>query len=161
MIRELGVAYHGNVYLDHARSDFKEMQEHGCNSVILAMSEYDYEQWRGQYYKMAKIAKHEFDFTVYINFWAWGRVFGGEAPSVFLSNNFKYRQIFSKTQNPVPAACFNAKTFQLYIKNAVKRVARIKEIDGFFWDEPHWAYSEFNLVPEDLSPYFVCHCQSC
>jgi hypothetical protein len=42
MVKEVGVAYHGNVYLDHARADFKEMQEHGCNSVLLAMSEYDY-----------------------------------------------------------------------------------------------------------------------
>ncbi len=161
MVKELGVAYHGNVYLDHARSDFKEMQEHGCNSVILAMSEYDFEHWRGQYYKMAKIAKEEYDFTVYINFWAWGRIFGGEAPSVFLSNNAKYRQTFSKTQEPFPAACFNTKSFRSYIQQAVRKVAQVREVDGFFWDEPHYAYNELNVLPEDLSPYFVCHCESC
>ena len=101
MVRELGVAYHGNVYLDHARADFGDMQAHGCNSVLLAMSEYDFAEWRGQYYKMAKIAKEEFGFTVYINFWAWGRVFGGEAPSFFLNNNARSRQIFSKTQKTI------------------------------------------------------------
>ncbi len=158
---ELGVAYHGNVYLDHARVDFKEMQEHGCNSVLLAMSEYDYEQWRGQYFKISKIAKEEFGFTVYINFWAWGRIFGGEAPSIFLSNNSNFRQIFSKTRKSFPAACFNTKEFRKYITNAIKKMASGKEIDGFFWDEPHYAYSEENLLPGNLSPYFVCHCNVC
>jgi hypothetical protein len=161
MVKELGVAYHGNVYLDHARSDFKEMQDHGCNSVLLAMSEYDFEQWRSHYFKLAEIAKREFEFLVNINFWAWGRIFGGEAPSVFLSNNDAFRQIFSKTQKAFPAACFNTKAFQSYIKAAVKKIARVKEIDGFFWDEPHYAYSELNLLPTDLSPYFVCHCATC
>ena len=67
MIKELGVAYHGNIYLDHARSDFQEMQNYGCNSVLLAMSEYDFEQWRSHYFKLAEIAKEEFCFSVYIN----------------------------------------------------------------------------------------------
>ena len=161
MIKELGVAYHGNVYLDHARSDFSEMQDHGCNSILLAMSEYDFEQWRGHYFRMAKIAKEEFEFKVYINFWAWGRIFGGEAPSVFLSNNDAFRQIFSKTQKAFPAVCFNTKAFQAYIKTAIKKIARLKEIDGFFWDEPHYAYSELNLLPTDLSPFYVCQCEVC
>ena len=161
MIKELGVAYHGNVYLDHARSDFKEMQDHGCNSVLLAMSEYDFDQWRSHYFRLAKIAKEEFSFSVYINFWAWGRIFGGEAPSVFLSNNDAFRQIFSKTQKAFPAVCFNTKAFQAYIKTAIKKIARVKEIDGFFWDEPHYAYSELNLLPTDLSPFYVCQCEVC
>ncbi|NVM31219.1 MAG: hypothetical protein HWN65_20445 [Candidatus Helarchaeota archaeon] len=158
---ELGVAYHGNVYLDHARSDFKEIQEHGCNSILLAMSEYDFEQWRGRYFKMARIAKEEFDFSVYVNFWAWGRIFGGEAPSVFLSNNAEFRQVFSKTKNPFPAACFNTKAFQKYIIKAVRKVATVAAVDGFFWDEPHYAYSEENLLPTNLTPYYVCYCKTC
>ena len=160
-MKELGVAYHGNVYLDHARADFKEMQEHGCNSIVLAMSEYDYDQWRGQYYKMAKIARDKFDFTVYINFWAWGRIFGGEAPSLFLNNNSKFRQIFSKTQEAFPAACFNTKRFQSYIRKAIKKVAQVEAITGFFWDEPHFCYGAQNILPENLSPHFVCHCDTC
>ncbi len=158
---ELGVTYHGNVYLDNARSDFKEMQDHGCNAVLLAMSEYDFTHWRGQYYKMAKIANEEFGFTVYINFWAWGRIFGGEAPSVFLSNNTQFRQIFSETQTAFPAACFNTKTFQNYIKSAIKKVSQVKAIRGFFWDEPHFAYSKENIFPTKLSPYYVCNCATC
>ncbi|HUX99037.1 MAG TPA: hypothetical protein VMV49_05750 [Candidatus Deferrimicrobium sp.] len=161
MVKEVGVAYHGNVYSDHARADFKEMQDHGCNSVLLAMSEYDYEQWRWQYFKLAKIAKEEFGFYVYINFWAWGRIFGGEAPSLFLNNNVEFRQIFSKTQKAFPAACFNSKAFQTYIRKAIKKVAQVKEITGFFWDEPHYAYSELNLLPTNLSPFYVCHCKGC
>lgn len=161
MVKELGVAYHGNVYLDNARSDFKEMEEYGCNAVLLAMSEYDYEQWRGHYYKMAQIANEEFGFTVYINFWAWGRIFGGEAPSVFLSDNAQFRQTFSKTRKSFPAACFNTKKFQSYIKSAIKKVSRVKAIDGFFWDQPHFAYSAENLLPTKLSPFYVCNCETC
>ena len=119
-VRELGVAYYGNVYLDHARQDFKEMQEHGCNSILFAMSEFDYVNWRDNYFEMAKIAKQEFNFNVYLNFWAWGRVFGGEAPSFFLVNDIENRQIYSKTQKPLPAACFMRKPFREYLKKAIK-----------------------------------------
>jgi hypothetical protein len=40
-------------------------------------------------------------------------------------------------------------------------MARCKEIDGFFWDEPHYAYSEENTLPTDLSPHYVCGCEVC
>ena len=120
MVKELGVAYYGNVFLDHARQDFKEMQEHGCNAVLLAMSEYDYVNWRDHYFEMARIVKKEFDFNVYLNFWAWGRVFGGEAPSFFLVKDTENRQIYSKTQKPLPAACFMRKPFQKNLKKAIR-----------------------------------------
>ena len=86
---------------------------------------------------------------------------GMEAPSVFLNNHVKNRQVFSQNSKPFPAACFNTRAFQSYIKKAIKKVALVKEIDGFFWDEPHWAYSEENLLPTDLSPFYVCYCDVC
>ena len=98
-VKELGVAYYGNIYPDHARIiDFKEMNEHGCNAVLFAMSEYDYVNWRDNFFEMAEIAKKEFGFNVYLNLWSWGRVFGGEAPSFFLTKDVDNRQIFSKTK---------------------------------------------------------------
>ena len=160
-IKELGVSYYGNIYPDHARRDFKEMQEHGCNAVLLAMSEYDYTNWRDQIFEMANIAKQEFGFNVYLNFWAWGRIFGGEASSFFLVSDIENRQIYSKTQKPLPGACFMRKPFRKYMKKAIKKTIKVKAINGYFWDEPHFAYGKKNIFPENISPYFTCRCDVC
>ncbi|MHA1377094.1 MAG: hypothetical protein ACTSRG_01815 [Candidatus Helarchaeota archaeon] len=160
-IKELGVAYYGNIFLDHARQDFKEMNEHGCNAILLAMSEYDYINWRDHYFKMANIAKKEFGFKVYLNLWAWGRVFGGEAPSFFLVKDIENRQIYSKTKRSLPAACFMRKKFRNNIKKVIRKTIKESAIDGYFWDEPHYAYGKDNIFPIDLSPYFSCYCDVC
>ena len=46
MVKELGVAYYGNLFPDRAREDIREMAEHGCNSILIAMSEYDWIEWK-------------------------------------------------------------------------------------------------------------------
>lgn len=157
---ELGVAYYGNIFPDRAKDDLLEMEEHGCNSILIAMSEYDWEVWKNNIYKIAEIAKHDFDFSVYINLWSWGGVFGGEAPSFFLHRNVDHRQILSsdieELDNQVlPAACFNDPEFQKYILNATKKIAKKEFIDGFFWDEPH-----FHYIPKSKNS-FTCKCQNC
>lgn len=161
MVKELGVAYYGNVYLDHAQQDFKEIQEHGCNAVLIAMSEFDFHNWRNHIYDMMDIAKKEFGFKTYLNFWAWGRVFGGEPPSVFLNNYAEHRQIFSGSGRPSAAACPNSPAFQKYLNRAIKKVARVQSIDAFFWDEPHFSYGESNITVADTRPYYNCHCPTC
>lgn len=155
MVKELGVAYYGNLFPDRARDDLKEMADHGCNSVLIAMSEYDWIEWKNNIFEICKIAKNEFNFTVHMNLWGWGRVFGGEAPSFFLNNNHNYRQVISTTGKKVPAACFNTQEFKKYIFSAVKIIAKKDFIDGFFWDEPHFHYTQ------PKSDYFTCRCEIC
>ncbi len=160
MVKELGVAYYGNLFPDRAREDLKEMSDHGCNSVLIALSEYDWIIWKKNIYKICEIAK-EFEFSVHVNLWAWGGVFGGEAPSFFLHNNDNYRQVLSKTENDpskikkVPAACFNTPKFKEYMFKAIEQIARKEIIDGFFWDEPHYHYIS------SRSGEFTCRCNIC
>ncbi|MBD3196459.1 MAG: hypothetical protein GF317_15475 [Candidatus Lokiarchaeota archaeon] len=158
---ELGVAYYGNIFPDNAREDLREMSEHGCNSVLIAMSEYDWRIWRKNIFRIAQIAKNEFNFNVYINFWAWGGVFGGEACSFFLHDNTEHRQVIStikdgeSTDLKVNAACFNDPIFRNYLKTPIKTISKKQFIDGFFWDEPHYYYTP-------KSPdIFTCCCKIC
>jgi len=160
LVKELGVAYYGNLFPDRAKDDLKEMAEHGCNSVLIAMSEYDWIVWKKNIFEICKIAK-EYNFTVYINFWSWGGVFGGEAPSFFLQNNDDYRQVYSEVKGhplsnkKAPAACFNTSKFKNYIFDAIQQIAKKDFIDGFFWDEPHYKYTP------PKSNIFTCRCKTC
>ncbi|MHA1311756.1 MAG: hypothetical protein ACTSQO_12660 [Candidatus Helarchaeota archaeon] len=160
MVKELGVAYYGNVFPDHARIDLEEMARHGCNSVLVAMSEYDWEVWRKNIMKIARIAKEEFNFNVYLNFWSWGGIFGGEAPSFFLHKNTDFRQVKSisnkrGTHDKVAAVCFNTSEFKNYLFKAIKNVCKYEFIDGFFWDEPHFYYLPKSAIS------FTCRCDTC
>ncbi len=136
MVRERGVSYYGFHYPDRAKDDLKEIIDHHCNAVLLAVSEYDYHIWYPNVVRIAGIAK-TLGLTVYINLWAFGRVFGGEPPSVFLQDNPHNRQILSR-ELPIAAACFNTEAFRDYFTDAVSRFAREDVFDGFFWDEPHY-----------------------
>ena len=40
-IKHTAVSYYGLNYVEHAIEDFKEMKEHGCDTVILAITEFD------------------------------------------------------------------------------------------------------------------------
>ena len=44
-VKETGVSYYGLNYPEHAERDFKEMIQHNCNAVILALSEFDIDFW--------------------------------------------------------------------------------------------------------------------
>ena len=44
-IKHTAVSYYGFNYVEHAREDFKEMIEHGCDTVILAITEFDMDFW--------------------------------------------------------------------------------------------------------------------
>ncbi|MHA1579197.1 MAG: hypothetical protein ACTSUQ_06180 [Candidatus Freyarchaeota archaeon] len=107
MVSELGVSYYGFHYPDRAEEDFREIIEYNCDAVLLAVSEYDYQVWYPNVVRIAGIAK-DMGLTVYVNLWAFGKVFGGEPPSVFLQDHVDNRQVLSK-EPPLPlvGACFN------------------------------------------------------
>jgi len=154
MVKELGVAYYGNLFPDRAREDLKEILDHGCNSIVFAISEYNFKIWKDNLYKICEIAK-SLDMKVYINLWAWGGVFGGEAPSFFLHNNDNHRQVLSKAGKKAPAACFNSPVFRKYVRKGIRVFAKKEFIDGFFWDEPHFYFSS------GKSEEFYCRCDYC
>ncbi|MGQ9722769.1 MAG: hypothetical protein ACUVXA_15775 [Candidatus Jordarchaeum sp.] len=154
MVKELGVAYYGFHYPDRAEEDFLEIIDHNCNAVLLAVSEYDYQIWYSNVVKIGKIAK-DLGLNVYVNLWAFGKVFGGEAPSVFLQDNVNYRQVFNK-EFPFPfvGACFNTEVFRNYFFDAVSKLVKEEVFDGFFWDEPHYIITGTREI-------YSCVCPSC
>ena len=44
-IKHTAVSYYGFNYVEHAEKDFLEMKEHGCDTVILAITEFDKDYW--------------------------------------------------------------------------------------------------------------------
>ena len=146
------MSYYGCLFKDHIKEDIIELVNHGVTSVVLAVSEYEMSIWFDRVKEIIELFKY-YGLKVYWDFWAWGKVFGGEASSEYLQKNIKHRQVRSNGE-VAPAACFNDKDFVNYILVSIDQVAEETEIDGFFWDEP----SFYNLPNDDA---WACICKSC
>ena len=44
-MKHTAVSYYGFNYVEHAEKDFQEMIDHGCDTVILAITEFDMDFW--------------------------------------------------------------------------------------------------------------------
>ena len=137
-IKHTAVSYYGMNYVEHAKQDFREMREHGCDTVILALTEFDLDFWFPNINAIVRTA-HEEGLRVLADTWGIGKYFGGENVSLFLQNNIHSRQVSAFTDEPLNAACFNTNAFRDYFMRLCTRLARETEVDGFFWDEPHYA----------------------
>ena len=140
-IKHTSISYYGLNYVEHAEADFREMIEHGCDTVILALTEFDVDFWFPNLNAIVKKA-HEMGLRVIADPWGIGKFFGGEQVSLFLQNNIHHRQVSAYTGESINAACFNTNAFRDYFKNMCLKIARGTEVDGFFWDETHYAYPE-------------------
>jgi hypothetical protein len=160
-VKETGVSYYGLSYPEHAEKDFKEMIAHNCNAVILALSEFDIDFWFPNIIEVTKVAKN-LGLKVYLDTWGIGKWFGGEPPSIFLTNNPGNRQVSAFTGEQLPAVCFNTKAFQEYFYRICEKLAYEVDADGFFWDEPHYAlpksYASITGGPGDD---WACRCDTC
>ena len=137
-IKHTAVSYYGLNYVEHARADFEEMKEHGCDTVILAITEFDMDFWFPNINNIVKTA-HEVGLRVLADLWGIGKYFGGEQVSLFLQNNIHHRQVSAYTGEVLNAACFVTNAFRDYFNRLCAKLARETEVDGFFWDEPHYA----------------------
>jgi len=151
VVKETGVSLYGLTYPEHAEDHFREMIEHNCNAVLLAIMEFDLEFWYPSIIEIVRRAKRA-GLTVYLDLWGIGKFFGGEQTSVFLQNNVENRQVGALTDEPKVAACFNTPGFRKYFFTWVRRLAEDTEADGFFWDEPHYAADP---------PDWTCRCEVC
>lgn len=150
---ELGFAWHHSKQPKHARADFEDMVSNNCNAVLVAASEDDIEYWYPNLAEIIEQAK-EAGLYVWFNFWAFGGVFGGEPPSMFLHENHIKRQITAESREAVPAACFNRSEFRDYFYERVRRIVKETKIDGVFLDEPHY-------YPMFSESEFTCVCDVC
>ena len=67
-IKHTAVSYYGLNYVEHARADFEEMKEHGCDTVILAITEFDMDFWFPNINNIVKTA-HEVGLRVLADLW--------------------------------------------------------------------------------------------
>lgn len=160
-VLETGVSYYGLSYVEHARRDFQEMLDHNCTAVLLALSEFDLDFWRPNIREVA-LAAREMGLTVYLDTWGIGKWFGGEPPSLFLTNNPGNRQVSAFSNEALPAACFNTAAFREYFFEQCDWLAREVEADGFFWDEPHYALPKgYASITGGAGDDWTCRCATC
>ena len=160
-IKETGVSYYGLSYPEHARKDFEEMIAHNCNAVILALTEFDIDFWFPNIIEITKVAK-ELGMKVYLDTWGIGKWFGGEPPSLFLTNNPGNRQVSALTGEALPNACFNTPAFRDYFYRICEKLAREVPADGFFWDEPHYALPKgIASITGGVADDWACRCPIC
>jgi len=153
IVVELGFAWHHSKQPKHARADFEDMLSNNCNSVLIALSEYDMEYWYPNMLAIIDEAK-DTGLRVWLNFWAYGGVFGGEPPSIFLHRNSDLRQITASSGEKMPAACINQPEFRKWFFDQIDKIVRDSKVDGVFIDEPHYAWT---FSTEE----FTCVCDVC
>ena len=95
-IKHTMVSYYGLNYVEHAEADFREMLDHGVDTVLLAITEFDMDFWFPNINAIVKKA-HEMGLRVIADTWGIGKFFGGEQVSLFLQNNIHHRQVSAYT----------------------------------------------------------------
>ena len=114
-IKHTMVSYYGLNYVEHAEADFREMLDHGVDTVLLAITEFDMDFWFPNINAIVKKA-HEMGLRVIADTWGIGKFFGGEQVSLFLQNNIHHRRSAERCllqhqflpgllRAPVPEAC--------------------------------------------------------
>lgn len=160
-IQHTAVSYYGLNYAEHAKVDFLEMKGHGCDTVILAITEFDMDFWFPNLNSIIRTA-HSVGLRVIADLWGIGKYFGGEQVSLFLQNNIHHRQVSAYTSEVLNAVCFNTQAFRDYFTGLCVRIARETEIDGFFWDEPHYAYPKaYASITGGAADDWSCRCPEC
>ena len=161
MITQTSISYYGLNYVEHAEADFKEMKAHGVTQVILAVTEFDFDFWRPNIPAIVDKA-HELGLRVLIDPWGNGKYFGGEQVSKFLQDNVENRQVSALTGEKLPYACFNTNSYRDYFKNFCTTLAREAKPDGFFWDEPHYAFPKgIASITGGVADDWTCYCPVC
>ena len=160
-IQHTAVSYYGLGYVEHAARDFAEMREHGCDTVILAITEFDMDFWFPNLNNIIKAA-HAAGLRAIADPWGIGKFFGGEQVSLFLQNNIHHRQVSAYTGEVLNAACFNSNSFRDYFTGVCMKITKETEIDGFFWDEPHYAYPKsYASITGGAGDDWSCRCPEC
>ncbi|WP_276256252.1 hypothetical protein [Halomontanus rarus] len=154
---ERGTSYFGVRDVDHVTEDLDRFRDEGLNAIVHTFSEQD-QHFYGD--TMAEIVEESADrgFTVYVNPWGVGKVFGGETFSRFLAKHPESRQR-TVTGERVYGACFNDPTFRSFMREWTRDAVDLGP-DVLFWDEPHWFVPDWfgDDLPDDG---WVCRCEHC
>ena len=152
MTVKTGFSYFGVRNPEHVRTDMERMAAEGNRLVLHTWSEDDHAYYRDTMGKIIDLSK-EAGLEVYVNPWAVGRIFGGEANSELIARHPLARQILSDG-SPAPAACPNHPAVVEYLEEWTRSVCATA-VDTVFWDEPHFF---FRKGAEHL---WACRCATC
>lgn len=150
---KLGVAYFGNRYVGHARSDLGEIADMGASYVVHTMSEADL-RWNPSTMRDLIAVGTELGLTAWVTPWALGGVFGGEAPSYAVMEHPEACQRDNRG-NHLPALCPRQPVFRQLIREWLDAAAE-SGAEVCQWDEPHFA----RQWDED-SGRWACRCLAC
>ena len=150
---QLGVSYFANRHLKHFITDLKSLKKDGFNSILHTFSEEDLLYSSGNVRDMVK-AGRDYGFTTWIDPWAVGRVFGGEALSDFLLENPLAWQLLSDGRR-YPAACLNNPLFRAYMEKWADAAVSMG-VDAVLWDEPKLAIRQ-----KGKKTAWGCRCPYC
>ncbi len=154
---ERGVAYYGCYRGDQARRDLEVMASGGLNGLLLAVSEFDLQFYHDGLREVVEAGKG-LGFRVDVDLWGWGKVFGGEPPSLFLQSHSDCHQVSSQGES-LPAACIQSE-FRSYFLKGLEKVLDTMDVDGIFLDEPHYYYEARSTKHEARSGW-ACFCERC
>jgi len=132
---KLGCSYFGNRILRHVAEDMKSLAEKHFTYVVHTFSENDYFFYRDTIGEIVKITK-DCGMEAVIDPWGVGKIFGGEAFSVYITTHPEVCQILDdgKTSGN---ACPNHPGFRSFMKEWIDAAIRTGA-DYLFWDEPHF-----------------------
>ena len=160
-IQETAVSYYGLGYVEHAAADFEEIRAHHCTTVILAVTEFEFDFWRPNLPAVVAAARRA-GLKVLLDPWGIGKFFGGEQVSLFLQNNLENRQVSALTGEKLNAACFNTPAFRDYFMHFCLTLLREAGADGFFWDEPHYLLPKsYAWITGGAGDDWSCRCPVC
>jgi len=151
-----GVAYHDVRNPFHVRADLEDMVAHHCSFVVHTFSEADLIFYRRAMKEIVK-ASHDLGLEVYLDPWAVGGIFGGEALSRFVAENLTDRQVLADGTS-VAAACMNSGNFRSFMKRWIEVAAEIGS-DVAFWDEPRFFVRD--LMAGASGRQWACCCPTC
>jgi hypothetical protein len=148
-----GISYFGNRHSEHFRRDAEEMVSHSIDYVVHTFSETDLAFYCEAMREIVQIS-HEKGLEVWIDPWAVGGVFGGEAFSKLVATHLNHRQISAGGES-LPIACLNNPDFRRFMRNWTDAAIQIGA-DVLFWDEPH-----FHIFPPAEKSNWACRCIHC
>ncbi|MCO5221714.1 MAG: hypothetical protein M9947_09065 [Thermomicrobiales bacterium] len=151
---DLGIAYFGNRYPNHARADLAEMAALGTTTVVHTCSEADLRWNPGTMAELVSIG-NELGLTAWFTPWALGGIFGGEASSYAVMEHPEATQRDNLGQ-PLPALCLDQEPLRALIRRWLD-CAAAAGVTVVTWDEPHLA------LPNPKSPddRWSCRCGHC
>ncbi|MFB6344917.1 MAG: hypothetical protein ABEK50_03980 [bacterium] len=152
-----GTSYFGVRDPEHVCRDLDRFAKSGLGGILHTFSERDQRYYGGTMADVVE-ASRDRNFTVFVNPWGVGRVFGGEALSEFTSRFPDSCQLLSNERR-APAACFNAPAFRDFMAGWIED-AVATGADYIFWDEPHWYTPEWR-GDNSTEDAWTCRCDFC